>query len=141
MTEITSQSICQAFIGTLVCRFTPPFTLVKDHSTQFTSELAHNLTSILDIHYICTSTFKLRAYSTVQRCNRSLKASLKDRGSHWLTQLPIAFFGLRRRPSEHCSFPFSRVTKEQPMVRYILPTPILRLCEKLDFLEGDSYSI
>ena len=122
LTEITSQSICQAFIGTWVCRFGPPLNLVTDRGTQFTSELAHNLTSILGIHHIRTSAFNPRANGIVERSHRSLKASLKARGRHWLAQLPIVLLGLRMRPSEDGSSPFSRVTGEQPMVPHILPT-------------------
>lgn len=122
LTDISSQSVCQAFVSSWVCRFGPPLHLTTDRGTQFTSELAHNLTSILGIHHIRTSAFNPRANGIVERSHRTLKAALKARGRHWLTQLPIVLLGLRMRPSEDGSSPFSRVTGEQPMVPHILPS-------------------
>ena len=56
-----------------------------------------------------------------RRAHRSLKASLKVRGKHWMTQLPIILLGLRMQPDDDRTSAFSRVTGKQPLVPHILP--------------------
>ena len=44
----------------------------------------------------------------IERADKSLKASLKARGKHWLTQLPIVLLGLRMRRDDDGTSAFSR---------------------------------
>lgn len=119
--DISAASVCDAFLSSWVSRFGPPLTLVTDRGTQFTSELAQRLTALLGIHHIRTSAHNPRANGMVERAHRSLKAALKARGKNWQKQLPIVLFGLRIRPGEDGSSPFSLVTGEQPLVPQVLP--------------------
>ena len=121
MVNISSETVCNAFLLNWVARFGPPLHLTTDRGTQFTSEVAKKLTELLGIHHIRTTAHNPRANGMVERSHRTLKASLKARGRNWLHQLPIVLLGLRMRPDEDGTSAFSRVTGEQPMVPQILP--------------------
>ncbi|MEL6607086.1 MAG: DDE-type integrase/transposase/recombinase [Bacteroidota bacterium] len=119
--DITTGSVAHAFLLNWVSRFGPPLYLTTDKGTQFTSEFIARLNDVLGIHHIRTSAYNPRANGMVERVHRTLKAALKSRGQHWLSQLPIVLFGLHMRPDEDSTSAFSRVTGEQPLVPHVIP--------------------
>ena len=108
-------------MSTWIARFGSPLTLTTDRRTQFCNDMTEQLNEILGIHHIRTTSFNPKANGMIEGAHRSVKASLKARGKHWLTQLPIILLGLRMRPDDDGTFAFRQVTGEQPLVPHILP--------------------
>ena len=123
MTDITSISVCNALISTWIARFGPPLTLPQIEVHNFAA-MTQQLNEILGIHHIWKTPFNPKANGMIERAHRSLKASLKARGKHWITQLPFILLGFRMRPDGDMTSAFSRVTGEQPLVPHILPPSI-----------------
>ena len=121
LTDITSTTICQAFMLNWISRFGPPLHLTTDKGTQFCSELSATLNKILGINHIRTSAYNPRANGIVERAHRTLKTALKARGNNWLKQLPIVLFGIRIRRDVDGTSAFSRVTGKQPLVPHVVP--------------------
>jgi len=126
--DITAQTICKEFMLNWVSRFGPPLTLTTDRGSQFCSELAAKMVDMLGIHHIRTCAHNPRANGIVERAHRTLKAALKCRGKNWLNQLPVVLLGMRMKPNENGTSPFSMVTGEQPLVPRII-TPNFDLTE------------
>ena len=82
LTDITSTTICQAFMLNWISRFGPPLHLTTDKGTQFCSELSGTLNKILGINHIRTSAYNPRANGIVERAHRTLKTALKARGNN-----------------------------------------------------------
>jgi len=118
--EITADVICKCFLFNWVARYGPPLYIITDKGSQFCSELINNLSRFLGVHQIRTSSYNPKANGLVERCHRSLKASLIARGESWIEQLPFVLLGLRMHPQEDGSSPYSRLTGEQPMMPKVL---------------------
>jgi len=120
LSDITANSVCKAFMFNWVARFGPPVTLISDRGKQFCSELMLNLSKALGINPIRTSAYNPKANGMIERVHRCLKAALMARNGNWLQELPVVLMGLRCRPDEDGSSPYSRTFGEQPMLPRVI---------------------
>jgi len=120
LTDISASSVCTAFLFNWVARFGPPVTLISDRGKQFCSELMVNISSALGINNIRTSAYNPKANGLIERVHRCLKAALMARNGNWLKELPVVLLGLRARPDDDGSSPYSRTFGEQPLLPRVM---------------------
>ena len=96
LTNITTETVAQAFLSGWISHFGVPTTLTSDHSSQFESGLWSQLMALLGIHRTRTTAYHPCANGLVERFHRQLKAALMVRSSNtWLLDLPLVLLGIR----------------------------------------------
>ena len=68
--------------------------LVTDRVTQFCSELAQNITLILEICNIHATAFNPHANGMIEKTHRSIKVAFKASEKLWLSQLPVVLLDI-----------------------------------------------
>ena len=96
LTQITAESVTEAFVSGWISRFGTPSTITTDRGRQFISTLWAHLTQLLGSRHICT-TYHPIANGIIERFHRQLKAALKAQPdpSHWADSLPLVLLGIR----------------------------------------------
>ena len=84
LTNITAQSVAEAFMNGWIARFGTPTTITTDRGRQFESALWTELTKLLGPKCIRTTAYHLIANGLVERFHRQLKASLKTPIAGWI---------------------------------------------------------
>ena len=107
ITNITAETVAEAFVGGWVARFGTPSTLTTDRGRQFESALWRQLTHLLGSKRIRTTSYHPIANGLVERFHRQLKASLKSQNNptRWADSLPLVLLGIRTayKPDVKCT--------------------------------------
>lgn len=95
--DMTATTIASSFVANYVSRFGVPDCLTTDRGRQFESKLFKELSVLLGINRIATSSYHPQANGIVERFHRTLKCALKakERPNEWVANLPIVLLGLR----------------------------------------------
>jgi hypothetical protein len=103
----TATSCAQALCTHWITRFGLPHTITSDRGAQFTSQIWSNLTTLLNIHHIHTTSFHPQSNGLVERFHRRLKTTLRARCSSpdWMAHLPWFLLSFRATPHDlsNCS--------------------------------------
>ena len=107
--HITAQSCANALLRTWVSRFGVPASLT-DRGAQFTSSLWAELTAMLGISRVMTTSYHPQSNGMVERLHRTMKERLMARAcatgaTNWMDYLPFVLLGLRTtlREDSKCS--------------------------------------
>ena len=97
LTDITADTVSQAFVAGWIARFGVPSTITTDRGRQFESFLFQHLLQSLGSHRIRTTSYHPIANGMVERFHRQLKAALKSHSdpSRWSRNLPLVLLGIR----------------------------------------------
>lgn len=85
ITDITADTVAQAFVNGWISRFGVPSTINTDQGQQFESTLWTHLMQLLGTHCIRTTAYHPIANGLVERFHRQLKGALKclTDSTHW----------------------------------------------------------
>ena len=97
LTNITAQSVAEAFVAGWIARFGTPSTITTDRGRQFESVLRTELTNLLGSRRIRTTAYHPIANGLIERFHRQLKASLKayPDPTSWMDSLPLVLLDIR----------------------------------------------
>ena len=97
LTNITAESVAQAFLLGWVSRFGVPATIVTDRGRQFESQLWSSLMSLLGSKRSRSTAYHPQTNGTVECLHRQLKAALRAQTNPdtWMDTLPSALLGIR----------------------------------------------
>lgn len=115
--EMSAQTVAKAFVCNYVARFGVPSTLTTDRGRQFESNLFTELTKLLGIHRIHTTSYHPQGNGMVERFHRQLKASLVARCNtvHWSEELPFVLLGIRASIREELGTSPAEIVYGQPI--------------------------
>ena len=107
ITNITAETVAQAFVSGWISRFGVPSTVTTDRGRQFESALWNKLMQLLGSKCIRTTSYHPIANGLIERFHRQLKASLKSHPNptRWTDSLPMVLLGIRTALKDdiHCS--------------------------------------
>ena len=97
ITDMSAKTVAKVFVEQYVPRFGVPSEITTDQGAQFESKLFSELTHLLGIHHIKTTSYHPQANGMVERLHRQLKAAIKARGDtpNWTKELPFVLLGIR----------------------------------------------
>lgn len=110
LSDITAQTVAQAFVSTWISRFGVPLHVITDRGAQFESEMFRELSSVIGFHRLRTTAYHPQSNGMIERAHRTIKSALKARKENWLQALPVILLGIRNTPNENGFSPFSTVT-------------------------------
>lgn len=85
-------TVAKALLVHWISRFDCPARITTDQGTQFESELYRELSNLLGITHIRTTTYHPQSNGMIERFHRTLKASLMGyRPNEWVDKLPPVF--------------------------------------------------
>ena len=104
ISDITAETVAQAFICSWIARFGTPSTISTDRGRQPESELFTHFMQLLGTKCICTTTYPF-ANGLVERLHSQLMASLKAQldPTNWTDSLPMVLLGIRITVKEDIS--------------------------------------
>ena len=107
ITDITVETIAQAFIHTWISRFGIPSTVTTDRGCQFESALWNQFMHLLGCKHIYTTSYHPAANGLIEHFHHQLKASLKahPNPTHWTDFLSFLLLGVRTqlKGDLHCT--------------------------------------
>ena len=118
LTDITSETVIQAFLDNWVARYGVPVTVTSDRGRQFTSEAWKKVLGNLGITASSTTAYHPQANGLVERFHRTLKAALLcavRTTSSWSRSLPWVLLGLRNAPRTDTSTSTAEVMFGTPL--------------------------
>lgn len=96
LTDITAESVTQAFLFNWISRYGCPKKIVTDQGRQFESRLFHSLAKMCGIKLARTTAYHPACNGMIERMHRTLKAAIMTHGGKdWTSSLPIVLLGLR----------------------------------------------
>ena len=101
ITDMTSETVLQAFLDHWISRFGVPGTVTSDRGAQFTSKLWKKTLGGLVIQVSATASYHLQANGVVERFHRTLKTALRcavNASKLWSRSLPWVLLGLNNAP-------------------------------------------
>lgn len=103
--HITAEKVAQTIYEHWIARFGCPITITTDQGRQFESQLFTDLTRILGIKKIHSSSFHAQANGKVESMHKTLKTALRAKlisaSSDWVNELPTVLLGLRAALKEN----------------------------------------
>lgn len=95
--SITAEVVAHAFVTHWVSRYGVPSRLSTDRGRQFESTLFRELTRLLGVHHIRTTSYHPAANGMIERFHRQLKAAVRASPDpqSWVDFLPIILLGCR----------------------------------------------
>ena len=107
ITDITAETVVQAFISGWISQFGVPSTVTTDRGSQFESALWKQLMQLLGCKRMRTTSYYPIANDLIEHFHRHLKASLKTHPNaiHWTQSLPLVLLGIRTtiKSDLHCT--------------------------------------
>ena len=118
LTNISAESVAEAFMSGLIARFGTPSTITIDRGRQFESNLWAELTKLLGSKRIRTTAYHPIANGLVEQFHRQLKASLKSyqEPNRWTESLPFVLLGIRTATA-HSLFSSGVLSITQSIIR------------------------
>ena len=104
ISDITAETVAQAFIGGWISRFGVPSTITTDRGAQFESTLWAHLMHLLGTNRIRTTAYHPSANGLVERFHRQLKGTIKclPDTTHCTKAIPLILLGIRTTIIQDC---------------------------------------
>ena len=137
LTNISAETVAQAFISGWISRFGIPSSIVTDRGRQFESQLWSNLMTLLGTKHSRTTAYHSQANGMVERFHRQLKAALKAQSNRddWMTSLPLVLLGIRTAYKQDLdSISAELVYGTSPRLPGFTPSPPTSLPNPSEFL-------
>ncbi|XP_044313276.1 uncharacterized protein LOC123037278 [Drosophila rhopaloa] len=115
LTNITAETVANAFWSQWVARFGTPKTITTDQGTQFESALFKELAQLMGSEHIHTTAYQLQSNGMVERWHRSFKAAMMCTS----VRLPNEFF----EDIDASPDPATFISSFREQMRKIRPTP------------------
>ncbi|XP_029652043.1 uncharacterized protein K02A2.6-like [Octopus sinensis] len=95
--DISAETVAKAFVSNWISRYGVPSSLTTDRGRQFEAVLFRELSRILGMHHIRTTSYHPASNGMVERFHRQLKAALRasPNPQSWTECLPIVLLGCR----------------------------------------------
>jgi len=102
LSDISSDTVLEAFITTWVSRFGLPAAITTDRGRQFASNTWTSWCNENNVQHAMTTSFHPQANGMVERLHRQIKDALRARESAgaWADHLPWVLLGIRTAPKE-----------------------------------------
>ncbi|MEL7340008.1 MAG: RNase H-like domain-containing protein, partial [Bacteroidota bacterium] len=92
--DITTETVCNAFLMHWVARFGVPETIVTDRGGQFEGHMFNKLMRVLGVRHTRTTAYHPQSNGLIERFHRSLKTALRSSEDHdWILRLPLVLLG------------------------------------------------
>ena len=76
ISDITAQTVAEAFVNTWIMRFGVPLHVILDKGKQFESELFLELSKIIGFYRLRTTSYHPQCNGLIERAHRTLKAAI-----------------------------------------------------------------
>ena len=100
--NITAETVAKNFLQHWISRYGVPLHIISDRGAQFESDLFKNLTDLLHIKRLRTTSYHPQTNGLLERFHRTLKTSLAILSNSylWSDVLPFVLMGWRNTPSK-----------------------------------------
>ena len=104
--DISAESIAQALISGWITRYGVPTTITTDCDIQFESHLFQELSRILGINRVRTTSYHPASNGMIERFHRQLKAALRSYPDQqrWSEYVPVVLLGFRAAIEEDLGY-------------------------------------
>jgi hypothetical protein len=94
--DMTAETTARALMHGWISRFGTPVTITTDQGSNFESNLFRELTNLLGVHRIHSTSYHPQSNGMIERFHRHLKSAIiSHEHSKWSEILPIVLLGLR----------------------------------------------
>ena len=118
ITDVTADTILQAFLATWVARYGVPHTITSDRGAQFTLSVWQSASARLGIRIKATTAYHPQSNGVVERFHLTLKDALRcsvQASNSWVRLLPWVLLGIRNAPKLDTSTSAAEVVFEVPL--------------------------
>ena len=120
ISDITAQTVAEAFVNTWITRFGVPLHVISDKGKQFESELFLELSKIIGFYRLRTTSYHPQCNGLIERAHRTIKAAIMARKESWISALSIVLMGIRSMPNCSNFSPFYAVTGAQMLLPQLM---------------------
>ncbi|GFT38281.1 transposon Tf2-6 polyprotein [Nephila pilipes] len=94
--DIRAETVADNLLKGWIARFGTPLVITTDQGTQFEAQLFQELSKLIGFKRNRTTSYHPQANGCIERCHRTLKASIMcHENESWTRSLPIILLGLR----------------------------------------------